>query len=116
MYNVSDAISKEVRAQWNDLQKANQSHVFYGITCFSPTINILRHPLWGRNQETYGEDPFLTGELAAMYVKGLQGTDQQRMRVAAGCKHFAAHSGPENGRFSFNAKVCNQYCKQTASK
>ncbi len=67
-----------------------------GLSCWSPVINIARHPLWGRQQETYGEDPFLNGELAAAFVDGLQGHDSRYLLTNAGCKHYAGFAGPLN--------------------
>jgi len=108
VHSVSEAISFEVRAHWN----ANRAQGHYGssigLSCFSPVINIMRHPLWGRNQETYGEDPFLSGKLVQNFVRGLQGNHPRYVRANAGCKHFDAHNGPENiptTRLSFDAKV-----------
>nr|XP_011418650.2 xylan 1,4-beta-xylosidase [Crassostrea gigas] len=106
--DVASATSIEVRAKFNDYQRRKIYGDHKGISCFSPVINIMRHPLWGRNQETYGEDPFLSGELAAIFVKCLQGDDPTYIRANAGCKHFDVHGGPENipvSRFSFDAKV-----------
>jgi len=108
LYNISEAISTEVRAQWNGHAAEKKYDTYVGLSCFSPVINIMRHPLWGRNQETYGEDPFLTGRMVWSYVKGLQGQHHRYVKVAAGCKHFSAYAGPENipiSRFDFNAKV-----------
>ena len=79
-----------------------------GLTYWSPNVNIFRDPRWGRGQETPGEDPILAGKYAANYVRGLQGTDSSRLKVAASCKHFTAYDVDNwNGvdRFHFNAKV-----------
>ncbi|XP_061167474.1 xylan 1,4-beta-xylosidase-like [Saccostrea echinata] len=106
--DVAEATSIEVRAKYNDYQRRKIYGDHKGISCFSPVINIMRHPLWGRNQETYGEDPFLSGEIAKSFVKCLQGDNPTYIRANAGCKHFDVHGGPENipvSRFSFDAKV-----------
>ncbi|XP_067674571.1 uncharacterized protein [Haliotis asinina] len=108
IYQVSTATAAEVRAKNNDFKKQGIFHDHTGLGCFSPVINIMRHPLWGRNQETYGEDPYLTGKLAAWYVQGLQGSHPRYLATAATCKHFAAYDGPEDlpvSRESFDAKV-----------
>jgi len=95
VYNMSEAVSYELRAFYND-DLGRSVHGKSGLSCFSPVINIMRMPLWGRNQETYGEDPYLSGELATAYVRGLQGNDPRYVRANAGCKHFAVYAGPEN--------------------
>ncbi|XP_070541987.1 uncharacterized protein [Ptychodera flava] len=113
---VAKAIAYEVRARSNDYTKRGIYEQHTGLSCFSPVINIARHPLWGRNQETYGEDPFLTGELAKSYVRGLQGNHPRYLIANAGCKHFDVHGGPENipsSRFSFDAKVSEQDWRMT---
>ncbi|KAJ8314665.1 hypothetical protein KUTeg_006815 [Tegillarca granosa] len=105
---VAQATSMEVRGKYNEYVKSGQYGDHKGISCFSPVINIMRHPLWGRNQETYGEDPFLTGSLAQSFVTGLQGENPRYVRANAGCKHFDVYGGPENvpvSRFSFDAVV-----------
>ncbi|XP_064594471.1 uncharacterized protein LOC135461355 [Liolophura sinensis] len=105
---VAEATSIEVRAKFNDYMQKEQYGDHKGASCFSPVINIMRHPLWGRSQETYGEDPFLSGTLAQHFVYGLQGNDSRYIRANAGCKHFDVHGGPENvpvSRFSFDSKV-----------
>ncbi|KAE8624175.1 hypothetical protein XENTR_v10005854 [Xenopus tropicalis] len=105
---VANATATEVRAKHNYFMSVGNYDDHTGLSCFSPVINIMRHPLWGRNQETYGEDPYLTGLLATAFVKGLQGDHPRYIKANAGCKHFAAHGGPENvpvSRFSFDAKV-----------
>jgi len=115
LFNISTAISYEVRAFYNEDRKRG-IYGRNGLSCFSPVINIMRHPLWGRNQETYGEDPFLSGELVSEYVKGLQGDDARYVRANAGCKHFDAHGGPENipvSRHEFDAKVSERDLRMT---
>jgi beta-glucosidase len=105
IYRVGDAISTEARAKYNEAQREGNRSIFYGLTMWSPNINIVRDPRWGRGQETYGEDPFLTGSIGTAFVKGLQGSDPRYFKVVATAKHFAAHSGPESQRHSFDAKV-----------
>ncbi|XP_019615390.1 PREDICTED: probable beta-D-xylosidase 6 [Branchiostoma belcheri] len=108
IHAVAEATSREVRAKYNNYTQHQEYGDHTGISCFSPVINIMRHPLWGRNQETYGEDPYLSGSLAQSFVQGLQGDHPRYIRTNAGCKHFDVHGGPENipsSRFSFDAKV-----------
>ncbi|XP_078703431.1 uncharacterized protein LOC144928628 [Branchiostoma floridae x Branchiostoma belcheri] len=108
IHAVAEATSREVRAKYNNYTQHQEYGDHTGISCFSPVINIMRHPLWGRNQETYGEDPYLSGSLAQSFVRGLQGDHPRYIRTNAGCKHFDVHGGPENipsSRFSFDAKV-----------
>src|SRR5207237_10666051 len=78
---------------------------YFGLTFWSPNINIFRDPRWGRGQETYGEDPFLTGRIGVAFVTGLQGDNPNYLKVAACAKHFAVHSGPERLRHEFDAKA-----------
>ncbi|XP_077989175.1 uncharacterized protein LOC144443528 [Glandiceps talaboti] len=116
IHQVSRAVAYEVRAKYNNYTKHKVYGDHKGLSCFSPVINIARHPLWGRNQETYGEDPYLTGSLAASYVIGLQGTHPRYIITNAGCKHFDVHGGPENiptSRFSFDAKVSERDWRMT---
>lgn len=111
MRTVAGAISTEVRARNNDYVKRGIYSGHTGLNCFSPVINIMRHPLWGRNQETYGEDPYLSGVLAKEFVTGLIGNDSRYYRANAVCKHFDAYGGPEDlpqSRLSFNAQVPEQ--------
>jgi len=115
LYNMSYAVSHEVRAFYNTDRKRG-IYGRSGLSCFSPVINIMRHPLWGRNQETYGEDPYLSGELVMQYVHGLQGKHPRYVRVNAGCKHFATYAGPENypvSRFGFNVMVSERDFRMT---
>ena len=78
---------------------------YYGLTFWTPNINIFRDPRWGRGQETYGEDPYLTGQMGIPFVKGLQGDDPRYLKAVATTKHFAVHSGPEADRHWFDAVV-----------
>ncbi len=102
---VATAISDEARAKHHQAARMGRRGQYQGLTFWTPNINIFRDPRWGRGQETYGEDPYLTGELGAEFVKGLQGDNPRRMKAAACAKHYAVHSGPEGERHSFNAVV-----------
>ncbi len=102
---VADTISTEARAKYNQAQREGNHSIYYGLTFWSPNINIDRDPRWGRGQETYGEDPFLTGQIGAAFVKGLQGSDDRYLKVIATAKHFAVHSGPESQRHTFDAVI-----------
>ncbi|MDP4226133.1 MAG: glycoside hydrolase family 3 N-terminal domain-containing protein, partial [Bacteroidota bacterium] len=102
IYKVASVISDEFRAKYNDFQKKNQRGRYQGLTVWSPNINIFRDPRWGRGQETYGEDPYLTSRIGVSFVKGLQGNDPRYLKVVATPKHFAVHSGPEPERHRFD--------------
>ena len=103
---VSSAIGDEGRAKYHAaLQRNGYTDQYQGLNFWSPNVNIFRDPRWGRGQETWGEDPFLTGEMASAFVKGLQGDDPKYLKTAACAKHFAVHSGPESERHTFNAIV-----------
>jgi beta-glucosidase len=99
---MGDTISQEARAKYNQAQREGNHRIFFGLTFWSPNINIFRDPRWGRGQETYGEDPFLTGRMGIAFVDGVQGPDLNHLRAVATSKHFAVHSGPESLRHSFN--------------
>jgi beta-glucosidase len=101
----ANVISDEARAKYNEAIKAGVRTQYRGLTFWTPNINIFRDPRWGRGQETYGEDPYLTSTMGCAVVKGLQGDDPEHMKVAACAKHFAVHSGPEKLRHTFNAIV-----------
>ena len=106
IYHVATAISDEGRAKYHAaLKRQGYTIQLQGLTFWSPNINIFRDPRWGRGQETYGEDPYLTGELGVAFVQGMQGDDPRYLKTAACAKHFAAHSGPEKDRHSFDARV-----------
>nr|XP_020664519.1 beta-D-xylosidase 1-like [Pogona vitticeps] len=116
IYRVANATATEVRAKHNHFVSIGNYEDHTGLSCFSPVLNIMRHPLWGRNQETYGEDPFLTAELGVAFVKGLQGDHPRYVKASAGCKHFDVHGGPENiptSRLSFDAKVSERDWRMT---
>jgi beta-glucosidase len=101
--DVADIISTEARARNNEATRAGYFGRYTGLTYWSPNINILRDPRWGRGQETYGEDPFLTATMGVAFIRGLQGDDPHHPKVVATPKHFAVHSGPEASRHSFDA-------------
>lgn len=110
---VADVTSTEGRAKYNMFQKYEDYGIYKGITFWTPNVNIFRDPRWGRGQETYGEDPYLTGKLGVAFVKGLQGNDEHYMKTAACAKHFAVHSGPEGKRHEFNAVASKQDMAET---
>lgn len=113
MHEVASAISTEARAKYN-LATAKGRHIQYlGLTFWSPNINIFRDPRWGRGQETYGEDPYLTATMGLAFMKGLQGNDPRYLKTAAAAKHFAVHSGPEKGRHAFDAVVDEKDLRET---
>ncbi len=106
IHEVATIISKEARAKHHDAVRSGRvGEHYYGLTLWSPNINIFRDPRWGRGQETYGEDPYLTARLAVNFIRGLQGDDPRYLRTAACAKHYAVHSGPEADRHHFNAEV-----------
>lgn len=105
---IADATSTEGRAKYNKSTKHGDRDIYKGLTYWAPNVNIFRDPRWGRGHETYGEDPYLTGELGMAFVKGLQGDDLDNPKAAACAKHFAVHSGPEADRHHFDAKVSEQ--------
>jgi beta-glucosidase len=103
---MADVIGTEARAKHNEaLQSGHGGDIMHGLTFWSPNINIFRDPRWGRGQETYGEDPFLTARLGVAFVKGLQGDDPKYLKAVSTPKHYAVHSGPEPLRHVFDAKV-----------
>ncbi|MFZ1770247.1 MAG: glycoside hydrolase family 3 N-terminal domain-containing protein, partial [Caldilinea sp.] len=103
---VASAIGDEGRAKYHaTLRRYGETGHYQGLTFWSPNVNIFRDPRWGRGQETWGEDPYLTGELGAAFVRGLQGDDPRYLKAAACAKHFAVHSGPESKRHEFDAQV-----------
>ncbi len=105
IFEMATAISDEARAKHHEYARNGTYHRYQGLTIWSPNINIFRDPRWGRGQETYGEDPFLTGRIAYNFIQGLQGDDPEYLKTVATVKHFAVHSGPEPERHEFNAVV-----------
>jgi beta-glucosidase len=110
---VSTVISTEARAKYNLAIQNDRQLQYMGLTFWSPNINIFRDPRWGRGQETYGEDPFLTAKMGVAYVKGMQGNDPAHLKTSATAKHFFAHSGPEAERDSFNSIVDEKDMRET---
>ncbi len=110
---MGNIISLEARSKFNQAQRENNHRIFFGLTFWSPNINIFRDPRWGRGQETYGEDPFLTGRLGIAFIGGVQGKDPDHLRAVATSKHFAVHSGPESLRHGFNVNPSNRDLEET---
>ena len=105
LYEVFDAVSDEARAKNRRFNERGQYKRYQGLTMWTPNVNIFRDPRWGRGQETYGEDPYLSGRMGMAVVRGLQGPeDAEYDKLHACAKHFAVHSGPEWNRHSFNAE------------
>lgn len=113
MHRIATAISDEGRAKHHEAVRNGVFDEYFGLTFWSPNINIFRDPRWGRGQETYGEDPYLTGQMALQFVRGLQGDDPRYLKTVATPKHFAVHSGPEDGRHFFNANVSQRDLRMT---
>lgn len=107
VWKMADYTSDEGRAIFNDASRKGQVEIYRGLTYWTPNINIFRDPRWGRGQETYGEDPFLTGAIGTAFVTGLQGNDPKYLKSSACAKHYAVHSGPEWNRHTYDAKVSN---------
>ncbi len=105
VHQMGVTISTEARAKYNQAIAEGRHEQFFGLTFWAPNINIFRDPRWGRGQETYGEDPYLTGRMAVAFVTGMQGDDPQHFRVISTPKHYAVHSGPEPLRHGFNVDV-----------
>ena len=105
MHETSIAISDEARAKYHAFIKVGYRDYFTGLTFFSPNINIVRDPRWGRGQETYGEDPYLTGQMARAFITGLQGDDPKYLKLVATAKHYAVYNGPESLRHQINIEV-----------
>lgn len=113
LYRIAEAISIEARAKFHAVGKEQAERFHRGLTFWAPNINIFRDPRWGRGQETYGEDPYLTSRMGTAYVRGLQGNDPYYLRAAACAKHFAVHSGPEGLRHTFDAQVSQKDLEET---
>jgi len=102
---MGDYTAEEARAIYNTAQAKKDYRIYHGLTFWTPNVNIFRDPRWGRGQETYGEDPYLTGSLGKNFVQGLQGDDKNYLKAAGCAKHYAVHSGPESERHVFDVKV-----------
>jgi len=113
MHSIATVISTEARAKYAAAIQRNDRSIFKGITLWSPNINIFRDPRWGRGQETYGEDQFLTSRMGVAFVTGIQGDDPKYLRAVSTPKHFAVHSGPEPLRHGFDAKVTEKELRET---
>ena len=103
VYRIASAIGDEARAKHREAVRKESRQQYTGLSFWTPNVNIFRDPRWGRGQETYGEDPYLTSRMGVAFVRGLQGPDPLHLKAAACAKHFAVHSGPENTRHEFNA-------------
>ncbi len=110
---VATGVADEARALNNDWIRRGKRDLYQGLVFWSPNINIFRDPRWGRGQETYGEDPFLTGAIGTAFVKGMQGDDPRYLKVVATAKHYAVHSGPEPLRHTFDASVTETDLRDT---
>ncbi len=113
VFREADVISTEARAKYNAVRSKGASSIYQGLTFWSPNINIFRDSRWGRGQETYGEDPYLTARIGVAFVKGLQGNDPKYLKVISTTKHFAVHSGPEPLRHRFDAWCSEQDLYET---
>ena len=113
MEQVGDAVSTEARAKFAMQQEGDDKDIYKGLTFWAPNVNIFRDPRWGRGHESFGEDPYLTSRLGVRYIMGLQGHDENYLKSAACAKHFAVHSGPEDVRHSFDARVSEQDLRET---
>ncbi|MFX0012662.1 MAG: glycoside hydrolase family 3 protein, partial [Candidatus Hermodarchaeota archaeon] len=105
MYRVASTISDEGRAKHHEAVRNNERKIYQGLTFWSPNVNIFRDPRWGRGQEPYGEDPYLTSKMGVTFVKGLQGDHPKYLKLVATPKHYVAYSGLENERHKFDAQV-----------
>ena len=110
---IAEAISDEARAKHHAALRQGRHDWYWGLTFWSPNINIFRDPRWGRGQETYGEDPYLTARTGVAFVRGLQGDDPNYLKVAATPKHYAVHSGPEHARHHFDAVASEEDMRRT---
>jgi len=105
VHKMGETVSTEARAKYNQAMRDDHHEMFFGLTFWAPNVNIFRDPRWGRGQETYGEDPFLTARLGVAFVTGMQGDDPKYFRVVSTPKHYAVHSGPEPLRHGFNVNA-----------
>jgi beta-glucosidase len=113
IHEMAVVVGTEARAKHDQAVKAGRRDIYEGLDFWSPNINIFRDPRWGRGQETYGEDPFLTGRMGVAFITGMQGDDPKYFRVIATAKHFAVHSGPETTRHSVDVQVSKHDVQDT---
>jgi beta-glucosidase len=113
MYRIATAISDEARAKHHEALRRDIRQIYSGLTHWSPNVNIVRDPRWGRGQESYGEDPYLTASMGVAFVKGLQGDHPDYLKLVATPKHYAVHSGPESDRHYFDAQVGERDLRET---
>lgn len=113
LYRVASAISDEIRGKYNAYQKIGDHSIYKGITEYAPNINIFRDPRWGRGQETYGEDPYLTAELGIAFIRGIQGDDPDYRKADANVKHYVVHSGPDDLRHEIDVKIDEKQFRET---
>ena len=113
VFRMATVISDEARAKHHEYVRQGSRERYQGLTFWSPNINLFRDPRWGRGQETYGEDPFLTGRLATQFVRGMQGDDPKYLKTVSTVKHFAVHSGPEPERHTFDAVVSERDLRES---
>jgi beta-glucosidase len=113
MSRIAIVIADEARAKHHEATRRGIRDIYTGLTFWSPNVNIFRDPRWGRGQETYGEDPYLTASMGVPFVKGLQGDDPHYLKLVATPKHYAVHSGPESSRHSFDAQVNERDLRET---
>ena len=110
---VAEAISDEIRGKYNAYQSIGDNSIYKGITEYAPNINIFRDPRWGRGQETYGEDPFLTAELGIAFIRGIQGEDEKYRKADANVKHYVVHSGPDELRHEIDVTIDEKQFRET---
>ena len=113
IFRMATVISDEARAKHHEHLRHDQHGRYQGLTIWSPNINLFRDPRWGRGQETYGEDPFLTGRIALSFIRGLQGDDPKYLKTVSTVKHYAVHSGPETDRHTFDAVVSERDLRES---
>ena len=113
VHRMADVISTEARARYHEAMRQDRHVQSEGLTFWSPNINIFRDPRWGRGQETYGEDPFLTARMGVAFVTGMQGDDPKYLKVVATPKHFAVHSGPEPARHTIDVQISSHDIEDT---
>jgi beta-glucosidase len=112
IHRVATATSDEARAKHHETARRGIREIYTGLTFWTPNVNIFRDPRWGRGQETYGEDPYLTTSMGVAFIKGLQGDDPQYLKLVATPKHYAVHSGPETERHHFDAQVSEREMRE----